>query len=294
LLALVLLVCASAAAVAYLVGFRNKDEQKLPPPFLPPGPGWQKAADAQIVTDANGKRFYDRIEVERDGLKVRFVLIPLRAEDTADGSKIASFYLMDNKVSVAQFRTFAQGAGRDKIKSDLWDKPDAVGGDYPQDAYPVFNVSVEDAYQFARWLGGHLPTIKQWDKAAGRYEKKAGAGPYQEPWDKADPSQIAVGRGGRGPLPCGAATHDISLFGCHDMAGNGRDWTRNVDGGDRPVPLAMPGPTDRVLVRGHTFRASYPPLQFKHLDEEEQQDNPATGFYLSPEGDIGFRVVIEP
>ena len=295
---LAVLVCLSGGLVAYVVNFREKQEAKtpeikLPPPFQPPGPGWQQPADAKVVTDANGLRFYDKYDLARDGCTFHFLLIPLRTEDTGI-ARIQSYYIMANKVSVAQFRTFAQGAGRAKIKSDLWDKPDSVGGDYPQDNYPVFNVYVEDAYHFAQWLGGNLPTIQQWDKAAGRYEKNRGKGPYREPWDKADAKQIAVSRGGNGPLPCGTATHDISVLGCHDMAGNGRDWTRTIYGGGRTVPLTMPGPTDRVLVRGHTYRASYGPLQFKHLDNEEQQDNPATGFYLSPEGDIGFRVVIEP
>jgi serine/threonine protein kinase len=294
LVGLALLVCAAAAVITYLVGFRDKEEIRLPPTYLPPGPGWQKAADAEAITDANGRRFFKRIALERDGQRFHFVLIPLLAEDTSEGSKIPSYYILDNKVSVGQFRAFAQGAGRGKIMSELWDKPDAVGGNYPQDNYPVFNVYVDDAYHFAQWLGGHLPTIQQWDKAAGRFEKNRGEGPYQEPWDKNDAKQIAVSRGGSGPLPCGAATHDVSVYGCHDMAGNGRDWTRNVYGGGRFVPLPLPGQTDRVLVRGHTYRASYPPLEFKHLDDEEQQDNPATGFYLTPEGDIGFRVVIEP
>jgi len=249
---------------------------------------------ARVVTDARNNLFYDKIDLVRDGCRFRFLLIPLRPDDK---KRLPTFYILENKVSVARFRCFAtsmEQIGQWKLKSKEWDKADSVGGDYPQDNYPVFNVHVEDAYQFARWLGGNLPATAHWDKAAGRYEANPGEGPYREPWDKNDPKQIAVGRGGMGPMPCGAATHDISVFGCRDMAANGREWTRILSSGSRVVPLAQPTSNDFVLVRGHTYRASFPPLMFKHLDFEEENDRQDVGTYREPSADIGFRVVIEP
>jgi formylglycine-generating enzyme required for sulfatase activity len=272
-----------------MIWFRLDNVSRLPAVWEPPGSGWERVADAEVVTDANDRRFYNKLDLVREGNRFRFLLIPLRPDDA---SRLPSFYIMENKVSVADFRAFAS---KTKTKSDLWDKPDAVGSDYPKDNYPVFNVSVDDAYGFARWLGGNLPTVDQWDKAAGRFEAKRGEGPYQGLWNKSNADQIAVSRGANGPMPCGAAKADISPFGCHDMAGNGREWTRNLDSVGKTVPQSNPDPTtDYVLVRGHTYRGNWGPLTFRELDEAQQGGRQDSGFYVSPESDIGFRVVIEP
>jgi len=260
--------------------------------YRPPGPGWEKVAGADVVTDAKSGLFYNKYDLVREGARFRFVLIPRRPEDTKN---IATFYIMDNKVSVAQFRRFAKDAAQ-KLKGSQWKEKDSVGGDYPADSDPVFNVLVDDAYQFARWLSpsGNLPTIDQWDKAAGRFETMPGEGPYKASWDKKDPKQIAVSRGAKGPMKCGEATHDVSVFLCHDMAGNGREWTRNLDSGGLTVPQINPAPDARVLLRGHTFRGNYPPLTFEELKNAEQSDQQDTGFYRESSSDVGFRVVIEP
>jgi hypothetical protein len=81
------------------------------------------------------------------------------------------------------------------------------------------------------------------------------------------------------------------------MAGNGLEWTRNLefDLQNRLVPLASPTPRDRIELRGNSFRSSQP-LRF---------DDPPDGeFYLDPadasgkrrlsRDDLGFRVVLEP
>jgi serine/threonine protein kinase len=260
--------------------------------YQPPGEAWEKPPDARVVTDARNNRLYDQYDFVRDGCRFRFVLVPLRP---ADKENIPTFYILENKVSVAQYRKFAEEMARTSgrsLQSNKWSAADDVGGDYPQETYPVFNVTVEDAYHFARWLSprGNLPSVEEWDKAAGRFEADHGSGPYQEPEYKQDPSTIAVGRGDKGPVACGQARADVSKFGCHDMAGNGREWTRTFFLGGQSVPVPNPNPFDMVIVRGHTFRAAWGPLTWDELTSRPADK----GFYKDPDSDLGFRVVIEP
>jgi formylglycine-generating enzyme required for sulfatase activity len=149
-------------------------------------------------------------------------------------------------------------------------------------------VVAEDAAQFARWLGGELPTAKQWDKAAGRFEEQPGAGPFLTPYDLAK-GEIAVGR--NNPMPRGTALKDRSRFGCRDMAGNGIEWTSTMFGDDpsvRTANLNRPDAFEGICVRGRGY-ASPRPFHF----EDAVKDG---GGSLPPrdvQEHIGFRVVLE-
>ena len=86
--------------------------------------------------------------------------------------------------------------------------------------------------------------------------------------------QMAIGRGKEGPLPVGAATKDLSRFGCRDMAGNGMEWTR-----PRENDPSM------VYLRGHKF---YDLRPFWFEDRDTQSE-----FCYKAQIWIGFRLVIE-
>src|SRR5207302_6181679 len=94
---------------------------------------------------------------------------------------------------------------------------------------PVFRVTAVEAHRFARWLGGLLPSAKEWDKAAGRFERPARQGPFKGDWEKikaneTDLGRIGVARKKSGPLPLDSDTLDVSPFGCRHMSGNGKEW----------------------------------------------------------------------
>jgi hypothetical protein len=253
-------------------------------------PDWERPADARVVKDMLGIKYLDRIDLVRGDTRLRFLLVPKqKAKDPP------TFYLLRDKVSVAQFRRFA--ADRPKsVKDFTWRKKGLAGKDYPRDQDPVLGVKVLDAYRFARWCEGHLPTRKQWDKAAGRFEERRGEGPFQSPWDKNDPGQIAVNR--PGPLPVGTAGRDVSRFGCRDMAGNGREWTRDLalDRGSVEDLTLLKNPSESelmVLLRGRSYREEEP-LRFEDLDQADEDNNPDVSNWRKAENDIGFRVVLEP
>jgi hypothetical protein len=248
---------------------------------------WQPADDARLVIGADKQPFFDHIDVVKGNLPVRFVLVPRRP----GGPALPSFYIMQNKVSVQLFRQFAT-AKPEAISHGDWAKSGFAGPDYPKDSYPVFGVPAAMAHEFAQWLApkkGRLPSLSQWDEAAG-WERGKQGGPYLGTYDSNVKDQIAVGRRS-GPMECGKATLDKSWLGCRDMAGNGYELTRTLIAGNEEVPLTRePTATDFIRLRGQTYAASRP-LTFSQMEDPEDLD-PIE--YRNRRPDVGFRVVIEP
>ncbi|HEV2947998.1 MAG TPA: SUMF1/EgtB/PvdO family nonheme iron enzyme, partial [Gemmataceae bacterium] len=142
--------------------------------------------------------------------------------------------------------------------------------------------------------GGHLPSEDEWNKAAGLYEPNKGKGPFNDkvPFKEDDRTQFGLNRSpDEGPMMCGTATLDISEpFKLHDMAANGREWTRRVaDFGNKEV--GKPGLTalDRVLLRGRDYRREDPLTYEEMQDERKRETQGPFETHLA----TGFRVVIE-
>jgi formylglycine-generating enzyme required for sulfatase activity len=254
------------------------------------------AVGAETVEDLYQKKYYRRIAKVFDGnLEVQFVCIPKKermlTETIPDPE---TYYMMMNKVSVGFFQKFAADVGL----ADDWMKapdPEAPGKvitvNNPNKLQnPVMNVRVNEAHQFAQRMiskDAKLPTIVQWDKAAGRYDKQKGEGPYKGDWHNGG---VAVGRTfEQGPLSIGAAIEDESIFECRDMAGNGREWTRNGHGQKEAYVGSYDFEnSDPVITRGRRFTENAP-LTFEDLDMNlGEHEN-----FADRHPQLGFRVVVE-
>jgi serine/threonine protein kinase len=251
--------------------------------FLPPNitllPGWAKPANAQVVSDGSNRKYYDRIDVRRGGLAVRFVLVPRAAV-----GDLPTYYIMEDKVSAGLFHKFAAADPR-AVSDPQWFE---LASNHEANN-PVLGVVAEDAHRCALWLGGLLPTIQQWEKAAGRYDRGRGRGPFRE---QADPNLLGIGR--TGPMRLDEPTDDISHpYGLRHLSGNGRELTRNLADPNRgTVPVDDPQELDAVSLRGRSFRAPQP-LLFRDLEDREQTLLGDLG-YRESNDETGFRVVLEP
>jgi serine/threonine protein kinase len=252
--------------------------------------GWERPPEARLVTDVDDVNYYDQIDVVRGDVWVRFVLVRRqRAEDPT------TFYIMQDKVSVQQFRRFATDRPED-VKNGGWKQKGLAGKDYPRDQQPVMGVAVLDAHRFAVWLGGRLPSRNQWDKAAGRKEPNPREGPFEGAWAEQAKGRIAINRTKEeGPMHCGQAAQDKSPLGCHDMSGNGWEWTRDLALGRGTVEKLLGKDPDTSLfvhLRGQSWAAKKP-LLFKDLKKNEDDETEETRLWQTTANTIGFRVVIE-
>jgi hypothetical protein len=222
-------------------------------------------------------------------LEVVFLLVPKGEEGDHDP---ATYYIMRNKVWSELYETFVkeQRESGKPLKYPEWKRRE-------NNRWPALDIYVVDAARFASWMHptmGKLPTTGQWDKASGY---SAGAhplcGPFQGMWsfeEGAKNPDVAVRR--REPMEVGTATGEVSpKFLCEDMAGNGREWTRNIQRDNRPV-----NPEDDfevlktipVHVRGHDHKEDRPFLFDRH-----QRGMLGSNPYGECTG-MGFRIVLEP
>jgi hypothetical protein len=243
--------------------------------------GFEREPHSRIET-VDGIALYARIAyVLKDGTRIPFNLVPRKTP-----SDPPTFYIMQNKVSNELFGKLGVAGPK-----SVWQLGGLAGGKdlgNGNSQVAVFRITVAEAHAFAKALGGRLPSAQEWDKAAGRYDSK-GKGPFREPLpDK--PGCIGVNRAREGPMEVGKATHDVSIFGCHDMAGNGREFTRTValqEG--REVPLQRPSKDTMVLLRGRSY-AMRRPLSLHELERDAYTECQSC---TEPSPYTGFRVVLE-
>jgi formylglycine-generating enzyme required for sulfatase activity len=263
--------------------------------FLPPR--CVKGDGAKVVPIEGNRACYDKVAYRvDDGTLVPFLLVPKDWGSDPRGLEVPSFYIMEDKVSVGLFKKFA--AKRRQLLNPEWENGARLTGGKnlgtENERLPVLGVKVTDAHRFAEWLGGRLPSVEQWNKAAGAYAPEAGKGPFLGvAWHApANNDEMALDRATVGPMPVGSATRDVTATGCRDMAGNGQELTRNLADSDsnETVPLQRkPQSYDRVVVRGHSFATDHPPL----FEDLTRADLWMSVRYESPDRDTGFRVVIE-
>ncbi len=141
--------------------------------------------------------------------------------------KLPEYYIDKTEVTVAAYRRCvedkrctAPASGPRCTEEQLnWGKPG-------RDEHPVNCVTIEQAGQYCHYLGRHLPTERQWEKAA------RGTDGRSFPWGFATPScKLAIikadlrdsgptGCGKNSTWPVGSRPDGASPYGALDMVGN--------------------------------------------------------------------------
>ncbi len=138
---------------------------------------------------------------------------------------LPAYYIDQTEVTNAAYQSFCQATGHALPKGFTAGRAD----------YPVVNVTIEDARQFAQWAGKRLPTGQEWEKAA------RGTQGWPYPWGKEkDPTRANVADNPQLPkhelMPARAFENGASPFHAQQMVGNAWEF---VDEPAAPTPEAV-------------------------------------------------------
>ncbi len=119
-----------------------------------------------------------------------------------------------------------KNSGSTIIKKAFWFQPDGPGSSIHGKKYhPVVQVSVDDAFAFASWIGRRLPTEAEWESAArtdlgNRY-------PWGNHWKNNAGNIDSYGAGTTTPVDY--FTEYDNEFKISDLLGNVMEWTSDIE-----------------------------------------------------------------
>jgi formylglycine-generating enzyme required for sulfatase activity len=196
-----------------------------------------------------------------------------------------NFWMGRNEVQVSSYQRYLKAqSGQGKKKLSMPGAP----GDYNRwniPAYPMVNVSWQDAKGYCAWAGGRLPTEAEWEYAA-----RAGQDaiyPF-EGGNSRDKANFA-GKQGADIFDRVAPVHSFgpNAWGLHDMAGNVWEWVSDNYTANyyRESPGADPqGPQEG---KDHVMRGgSFDSLPDSHLRISVRKAGGVGN-------DVGFRCILE-
>jgi len=149
---------------------------------------------------------------------------------------LPEFWIDRSPVTVGRYRRFLEAIEKDGAPriplirrlfgGDKDHQPTGWGGTEfaelcPTDDHPVVLVDWFDAYVYARWAGGRLPTEAEWERSArGLTDQR------RYPWgdEPVDEDRAIYGRMAYGPDPVGSRPNGASPEGVLDLAGNVWEW----------------------------------------------------------------------
>lgn len=149
----------------------------------------------------------------------------------------------------------ANKKGLEEIQGADWRHPSGSDSSLNGlDNHPVVQVSWEDAKEYCSWVGGHLPTEAQWEKAARSTDTR------KYPWGEVKPSSSLANYGmNMGTTTvAGSYPEGQSPYGLLDLAGNVWEWTSDFYSSDyysKSVLINPTGPTsgNNRVVRGGSW-----------------------------------------
>ncbi|MGB4979326.1 MAG: formylglycine-generating enzyme family protein, partial [Anaerolineae bacterium] len=164
---------------------------------------------------------------------------------------VAGFWIDRTEVTNAQYRKFvdAGGYGTQEYWTEAgwaWKQFYSVtqpncwnDSSFNQAQQPVVCVSWYEAYAYARWVGGRLPSEAEWEKAARGTDGRIY--PWGNTWDGSRLNHCdqqcqygwkdaSVNDGYRTTAPVGSYANGTSPYGAMDLAGNVEEWVSSEYG----------------------------------------------------------------
>jgi formylglycine-generating enzyme required for sulfatase activity len=210
----------------------------------------------------------------------------LPAEKPQNTLSLEGFWLMKTEVTNAQYARCVAANACTLPGGNTWKTNDAAD-------HPVANVTWHQANEYAKWVGGRLPTEAEWEKACRGDDGR----PY--PWGNEPPTETRLNFTTSSTRVVGSYPDGKSPYGILDMAGNVLEWTSSLWGKAPSTPdfkypynpgdgRENPGAPDDVrrVIRGGSY---YDSNERSVSCTVRVGSNPGKGT-----DQIGFRVAMSP
>lgn len=162
---------------------------------------------------------------------------------------VAGFWISQTETTNLQYERCVDAGSCTPPHNSDWSDPARAN-------FPVTHIDWEQANAYAQWVGGHLPTEAQWEKAARGVDGRT------FPWgnDRADAQHLNF-NSSQGPVVVGSYPAGASPYGALDMAGNVEEWVADwyaPDAYAQEVRDNPSGPAEGIfrVVRGGSFNSS--------------------------------------
>ena len=171
--------------------------------------------------------------------------------DENEPDYLDDYWISRTPVTNRQYERFVQET--DHAPPRHWENGELHG---EKANHPVVWVSWHDARAFCRWAGVHLPSERQWEKAA------RGTDGRTYPWGNEEPTEQLcngnVGEGETAPVSRYSPQGD-SPYGVTNMAGNVWEWCQDLyEEGDESRVVRGGGPMTWGVERCAYRKAEYP------------------------------------
>jgi formylglycine-generating enzyme required for sulfatase activity len=174
---------------------------------------------------------------------------PGTAEQSFDKPiQIEDYEILTKEVTNGEYRLCVQALACPEAPSprDLYDSAEYVD-------FPAVNINAYQAEAFCEWMGGHLPTTYEWERAARGLEGSSWPwGEDQPDLSRANlvyPATIAVTLFPSSGFPSGASPQGVL-----NLVGNVWEWTRTVAAEDGSLIVEWDGQSlQQLVVRGGAF-----------------------------------------
>lgn len=131
---------------------------------------------------------------------------------------VSGFWIMRVPVTNAQYKAAVEARACTPPDNNRWENPQFA-------KHPVTDITWYQARDYARWVGGRLPTEAEWEKAARGTDGRI------YPWGNNEPKPTLLNYYGSGLgiwTDVGSCPEGASPYGCLDMAGNVWEWTSSL------------------------------------------------------------------
>jgi len=212
---------------------------------------------------------------------------------------VVSFYLDKKEVTNAEYAAFVKATGHpvptldpsdEAAKGGYWKPWNGTDAPAGWERFPVCNVSVKDAEDFAEWLSKRdgvryrLPSEEEWEYAA-----RNGSTASLFPWGNSWAEGRANLNGRSGPRDVGSFPEGATQTGLLDMVGNVWEFTSTqVSSEDlKIIPQELRDPNSHIM-RGGSFAEKINDGFINSADrasfDNTRNKFPAVGFRLARDG----------